>query len=60
MTTPKRRFATPETLTDDTQVLGVPVREWDRAFVGDFDKSLDEVKRRAERLKQAQCVPPAR
>jgi len=40
MTTPKRRFATPETLTDDTTVLGVPVKEWNKAFVGAFEKSL--------------------
>ncbi len=41
----KSRFATPEPLTDETKVLGVPVKEWDKAFVGDFEKSLVEVKR---------------
>lgn len=41
------RFATPEVLTDKTEVLGVPVKEWDKAFIGDFEKSLVEVKRRS-------------
>ncbi len=44
----KSRFATPEPLTDETKVLGVPVKEWDKAFVGDFEKSLVEVKRRTK------------
>lgn len=41
------RFAAPEALTDETKILGVPAKEWDKAFVGDFEKSLAEVKRRA-------------
>lgn len=44
----KGRFATPEVLTDETMVLGVPVKEWDKAFVGDFNKSLVEEKRRTK------------
>lgn len=44
----KSRFATPEPLTDKTKVLGVPVNEWDKAFVGDFEKSVLEVKRLAK------------
>lgn len=46
----KSRFATPEPLMDETKVLGVPVKEWDNAFVGDFEKSLVEVKRRTTLL----------
>jgi DNA invertase Pin-like site-specific DNA recombinase len=38
----------PEELTDETEVLGVPVKEWNKAFVGDFEKSLVEVKRRTK------------
>ena len=52
MSTTKRRFAAPEALTDDTQVLGVPVKEWNKAFVGNFEKSLGVVKARAELVKQ--------
>ena len=44
----KGRFATPEVLTDETMVLGAPVKEWDEAFVGNFEKSLVEVKRRTK------------
>ena len=44
----KSRFASPEPLTDETKVLGVPVKEWDKAFVGDFERSVVEVKRRAK------------
>lgn len=37
-------------LTDETEVLGVPVKDWDRFFIGDFEKSLEEVKRRASAI----------
>lgn len=39
----------PVVLTDETEVLGVPVKEWNKAFVGGFEKSLVEVKRRTKR-----------
>ena len=38
----------PEVLTDETMVLGVPAKEWDKAFIGDFEKTLAEVKRRTK------------
>lgn len=38
-----RRFASPEILTDETLVLGVPLKEWDKVFVGDFQKTLSEI-----------------
>lgn len=38
----------PLVLTDETTVQGVPVKEWNKAFVGDFEKSLVEVKRRTK------------
>lgn len=41
--TTTRRFASPEILTDETLVLGVPITEWDKAFVGDFEKTLIEI-----------------
>lgn len=39
----------PEELTDETIVLGVPMKEWNKAFVGDFEKTLTELKQVAER-----------
>lgn len=39
----------PEVLTEETTVLDVPVKKWNEAFVGDFEKSLVEVKRRTKR-----------
>ncbi|MFZ2974992.1 MAG: hypothetical protein WA049_20385 [Ferribacterium limneticum] len=56
MSTTNRRFAAPEALTDETKVLGVPVKEWNKAFVGNFEKSLGVVKARAERVKQVAQV----
>lgn len=47
------RFATPEVLTDETMVLGVQAKAWDKAFVGDFEKSLAEVKRRVQNIAKA-------
>ncbi len=44
----KSRFAAPEVITDETKVLGVPMKKWNKAFVGDFEKSLVEVKRRTK------------
>jgi hypothetical protein len=41
--TTTRRFASPEILTDGTLILGVPVKEWDKLFVGDFEKTLTEI-----------------
>lgn len=40
MTLPKHRFAEPEVLTEETLVLGVPLKEWNKAFIGSFEKSL--------------------
>ena len=56
MSTTKRRFVASEALTDDTQVLGVPVKEWNKAFVGNFEKSLGVVKNRTEFTKQVNEV----
>lgn len=39
----------PEELTDDTQVLGVPVKEWNKTFVGNFEKTLAKQKQDVER-----------
>lgn len=50
MTTAKRRFSAPELLTDETLVLGVPAKKWDEFFIGDFEKSLAEVKQLAQRV----------
>jgi hypothetical protein len=36
----------PEVLTDETEVFGVPVTEWNKAFVGNFEGSLSEVRQR--------------
>lgn len=41
--TTTRRFASPEILTDETLILGVPAKEWDKLFVGDFEKTLTEI-----------------
>lgn len=41
--TTTRRFTSPEILTDETLVLGVPVAEWNKVFVGDFEKTLAEI-----------------
>lgn len=46
---PVQKFSSPSVLTDETEVLGVPLKEWNKAFVGDFEKSLTKVKQRAER-----------
>lgn len=40
-----------ELLTDETKVLNVPVKEWDKAFIGNFEESLAEVKQRVEQGK---------
>lgn len=49
-----------ERLTDETKVLGVPVKEWDKAFIGNFEKSLAEVKQRVEQVKgETLPNPPA-
>ncbi len=39
----------PEELTDETIVLGVPMKEWNKVFVGNFEKTLAELKQVAER-----------
>ncbi len=40
-----------EPLTDETNVLGVPVKEWNKAFIGNFQESLAEVKQSVEQGK---------
>jgi hypothetical protein len=45
-----------ERLTDETEVLGVPVKEWNKAFVGSFEESLAEVKQRVD-LVQGEVSP---
>lgn len=44
--TTTRRFASPEILTDETPVLGMPLKEWNKAFIGDFEKTLTEISRK--------------
>jgi hypothetical protein len=39
----------PEELTGETKILGVPMKEWNKAFVGNFEKTLEELKQSAER-----------
>ena len=46
----------PEVLTDETEVLGVPVKEWNKAFVGNFEESLAEVKQRIAEI-QGEALP---
>lgn len=46
----------PEVLTDETEVLGVPVKEWNKAFVGNFEGSLAEVKQRVAEI-QDEALP---
>jgi hypothetical protein len=41
------RFSTPTVLKGDTPFLHATVEEWDRAFTGNMDKTLAELKRRA-------------
>lgn len=41
--TTTRRFASPEILTDETLILGVPVKEWDKLFIGNFEKTLIKI-----------------
>lgn len=48
-----------ELLTDETKVLGVPVKEWDKAFIGNFEKSLAEVKQRVEQGKDETLPNPS-
>lgn len=45
-----------EILTDETEVLGVPVKEWNNAFVGNFEESLGEVKQRVPEI-QGEALP---
>lgn len=45
-----------ELLTDETEVLGVPVKEWNNAFVGSFEKTLAEIKQRID-LVQGEVSP---
>ncbi|MES3024314.1 MAG: hypothetical protein V4857_22325 [Pseudomonadota bacterium] len=42
------RFSSPTVLTGDTPFLGSTVEKWDKAFTGNMEKTLAEVKRRAE------------
>lgn len=46
----------PEILTDETEVLGVPVKEWNNAFVGSFEETLAEIKQRTD-LVQGEVSP---
>lgn len=50
-----------EVLTDETKVLGVPVKEWNKAFIGNFEKSLAEMKQGVEQVKgEASLNNPAK
>lgn len=61
--TTTRKFASPEILTDETLVLGVPITEWDKAFVGDFKKTLTEISFKIASqnpsVADAKAAPPA-
>lgn len=51
--TTTRRFASPEILTDETLILGVPAKEWDKLFVGDFEKTLTEISQKVASQKSS-------
>ena len=42
-----RRFSSPTVLKGDASFLGATVREWDKAILGNMDKTLAQVKLRA-------------
>lgn len=42
-----RRFSSPTVLRGDAPFLGATVQEWDKAIVGNMDKTLAQVKLRA-------------
>jgi len=46
----KRRFASPTVLTDSTPFFGSTVGKWDQVFTGGFQKGLEEVKARVQRI----------
>jgi hypothetical protein len=51
---PYRNFGEPGVLTDDTLVLGIPVKDWYKVFAGDFEENLrrgNEIIARSEQEK---------
>jgi hypothetical protein len=48
----KRRFASPTALTPDTMVLGVPVSVWHKAFTGNFERSMADLKLRRRDIRR--------
>ena len=55
----ERRFKSPGILTEDSLVLGVPVKRWNQVFVGNFKKSLTEVKQRVDQIESTKQLPPS-
>lgn len=53
----KRRFSSPTVLTDDMEVLGATVKQWDDALTGNFQKSLEEIKKRVMNLESKPAHP---
>lgn len=46
------RFGSPSILTENTVVLGIPVKTWNKAFMGNLDKTLIEVEQRVGVLRR--------
>ena len=40
-------------LTDDSLLMGIPVKDWDAAFTGNFEKNLERGNKIIARLKKA-------
>jgi dTDP-4-dehydrorhamnose reductase len=49
----KRRFATPEVLTDSTPFYGSTAGKWHQALTGNWEEKMLELKKRVEELKKA-------
>jgi len=41
---PDRVFKQPKLLGDDSQILGIPAKDWDRVFLGDMEKELQRLR----------------
>lgn len=42
-----QRFSSPTILEENATFFGATIKEWDRAFTGNMDKTLADVKQRA-------------
>ena len=47
----RSRFSNPTLLTDDTLVLGIPMKQWDQLFTRGLDAKLKEIKSEIARVK---------